>query len=80
MMKQWQEEQRTIVFYESPHRLLKTLNELKIVLQEERKIAVCREISKKFEEVKRGKIPELISHFENHPIRGEFVIVISPNE
>ncbi|KXK43046.1 MAG: Ribosomal RNA small subunit methyltransferase I [Bacteroidetes bacterium OLB11] len=47
IFKRWNEEDNTIVFYESPHRLLKTLNELKIYLHEQRRIAVCRELSKK---------------------------------
>ncbi len=80
IFKRWNEEDNTIVFYESPHRLLKTLNELKLHLLEQRKIAVCRELSKKFEEVVRGTIDELITHFQTHPPKGEFVVVLSPFE
>jgi 16S rRNA (cytidine1402-2'-O)-methyltransferase len=70
------EEKRTILLYESPHRLLRTLNDLFENLGE-REIAVAREITKKFEEVKRGKLTELIAFFSAHAIRGEFVLVIS---
>ena len=78
IFKRWNEEDNTIVFYESPHRLLKTLNELKLYLINDRKIAVCREISKRFEEVLRGTADEMIQHFQTHNPKGEFVIVISP--
>ena len=71
------EEERTVVLYESPHRLLKALNQFNEIFSESRQIAVCREISKKFEETVRGTSSELITHFENNPIKGEFVIVIS---
>lgn len=69
-------EERTIVFYESPHRLLKTLLELKNYFEADRKICVCRELSKKFEEVVRGNVDELVNHFTKNAPRGEFVIVI----
>ncbi len=69
-------ENRTIVFYESPHRLLKTLTQLAESLPEARRIAVCRELSKKFEEVLRGTSKEMLAHFEVQAPRGEFVIAI----
>jgi len=69
-------EERTVVLYESPHRLLKALGQFKDVLHSDRKIAVCRELSKKFEEIVRGTSDELIYHFTSHPIKGEFVLVI----
>ncbi|MFT4601638.1 MAG: 16S rRNA (cytidine1402-2'-O)-methyltransferase [Arenicella sp.] len=71
------EEERTVVFYESPHRIMKALSQLKELLAEDRQIAVCREISKKFEETVRGTSTELIAHFETNPIKGEFVVVVS---
>lgn len=71
------EETRTIVFYESPHRVLKTLTQLAEYMGEERYAATCREISKKFENVQRGTLKELISHFSVNEPRGEFVIVLS---
>ncbi len=70
-------ETRTIVFYESPHRLLKTLNQFAEVFGSERQMAVCRELSKLFEETVRGNASELIGHFENKSIKGEIVIVVS---
>ena len=69
-------ESRTAMFYESPHRLLKTLRDIRDVLGD---LPMCcaRELTKKFEEVRRGSAAELITHFEQHAPRGEFVIVIS---
>ncbi len=70
------EEERTVVLYESPHRIVKALNQFAEFFDKDRQIAVCRELSKKFEEVVRGTTAELINHFENNPIKGEFVIVV----
>ena len=74
--KQIAEELKTTVLYESPHRIVKTLNLFLEFLGEDRKISISREISKKFEETIRGTIPELIQHFENKPPKGEFVMVV----
>lgn len=74
------EEPRTIVFYESPHRVVKTLIQLAEYFGEERYAATCREISKVYEEVRRGTLTELISHFSVNEPRGEFVIVVSGKE
>jgi 16S rRNA (cytidine1402-2'-O)-methyltransferase len=71
------EEDRTVVLYESPHRILKALAQFEEAFEEGRQIAVCREISKKFEETVRGTAAELITHFETHSIKGEFVVVVS---
>lgn len=71
------EETRTIVFYESPHRVLKTLTQLAEYMGEDRYAATCREISKVYEETCRGTLAELISHFSVNEPRGEFVIVLS---
>ncbi len=68
-------ENRTAVLYESPHRILKLLGELEAILPN-RKIAVCREMTKMHEEVVRGTASELKIHFEEEKIRGEFVVVI----
>jgi 16S rRNA (cytidine1402-2'-O)-methyltransferase len=65
------------VLYESPHRILKALAQFEEAFEEGRQIAVCREISKKFEETVRGTAAELITHFETHSIKGEFVVVVS---
>ncbi len=70
----------TTILYESPHRLLKTLEQLAEVFGENHKISISREISKIHEETHRGTISELIMHFNNNMIKGEFVIVISPFE
>ena len=69
------DEERTIVIYESPHRLLRTLRDMLENLGD-RNMAVARELTKKFEEVRRGKISEMIAHFSSHAIRGEFVLVV----
>lgn len=70
-----QHETRTIVLYESPHRLIKTLSELYDSLGDRRAVVV-RELTKKFEEVVRGTLHTLVEHFTTHPVKGEFVIVI----
>lgn len=69
-------EPRTLVLYESPHRLLKTLSQMIPHFGAERPVSVSREISKKFEETIRGTLEEVLHHFTNHPIKGEFVIVV----
>ena len=70
------EEQRTMVFYESPYRLLKPLQQMSEVFGEERQASVCREISKVHEESRRGSLAELISHFTQTPPKGEIVVVV----
>ena len=74
-LSQLAEEERTIVLYESPHRLLKTLRELLEVLGN-RKIAVARELTKKFEEIFRADLQTALAEFENRKVRGEFVLVV----
>lgn len=75
-LKAFSEEIRTMVFYESPHRITKTLSQLSEILGEERKVSVSREISKVHEETMRGTLKEVADYFiENEP-RGEFVLVI----
>ncbi len=71
------EETRTMVFYESPYRVLKTLTQLREVLGNDRQAAVSREISKVHEETLRGTLSELITHFTETEPRGEFVIVVA---
>ncbi|GHE56017.1 MULTISPECIES: 16S rRNA (cytidine(1402)-2'-O)-methyltransferase [Roseivirga] len=68
-------EERTIILYESPHRLVKSLEQLKEFLGD-RKASVSREISKMFEETVRGTLSELIEHFNKNGVKGEFVVVI----
>lgn len=69
-------ETRTIVFYESPHKLIKTLRQLAMHFGEDRMISVSRELTKLYEETIRGTIRHLLDHFETHPPKGEFVIVV----
>jgi len=71
-------EERTIILYESPHRLLKTLEEMAVFFGPDRQLSVSRELTKMFEETVRGTVAEVKTHFETHPIKGEFVICVSP--
>lgn len=75
-LKALEAEQRTMVFYESPHRLVKTLSQLAEHLGEERNVSVSRELSKKFEETLRGTLASVVHHFMETPPKGEFVIVV----
>ena len=68
-------EKRTIVLYESPHRLLKTLKDM-LDIMGDRDIAISREVTKVFEETIRSKVSDAIKHFSANPARGEFIIVI----
>jgi 16S rRNA (cytidine1402-2'-O)-methyltransferase len=70
------EETRTIILYESPHRILKTLGQLAEYLGENREASASRELTKKFEETVRGSLKTLIDHFTKTPPKGEFVIVV----
>lgn len=69
-------ETRTMVFYESPFRLVKTLGQFAEFWGEERRACVCRELSKMFEEIKRGSVRELAEYYTAHPPKGEIVIVV----
>lgn len=71
------EEQRTMIFYESPYRLLKTLQQLAEVFGAERQASVCREISKLHEESVRGSLKELVAHFTETEPRGEIVLIVA---
>lgn len=79
-LSQLAEEQRTIIFYESPFRVLKALTELAEQFGSERRVSVSRELSKKFEQTVRGTLAEVKAHFEAHPPKGEFVIVLEGAE
>ena len=70
------ERKETCVMYESPHRIIKTLEQLLEAAGSERIVSISREISKLHEETVRGTIPEVITHFENNPVKGEFVLVL----
>lgn len=73
-------EKRTMIFYESPFRLMKTLTQLSEVLGDERKASVSREISKIYEETKRGTLQELVQYFTEHNPKGEIVLIVAGTE
>jgi len=75
-LKRLSERERTMIFYESPHRIVKTLSQFVQYFGEDRKISVSREISKMFEETKRGKAKGVLRYFEEIKPKGEFVIVV----
>jgi len=68
-----------VIFYESPYRIIKTLKELSSFFIGERRVVVCRELTKKFETVYRGKIEEVIGEIEKGKVKGEFVVVVNAN-
>jgi len=70
------EEERTMIFYESPHKLIKTLAQFAEYFGEERQISVSRELTKLYEETIRGTVMEVLNHFENKAPKGEFVVVV----
>ncbi len=70
------EETRTMIFYESPHKLLKTLSHFVEYFGEKRQVSVSRELTKLYEETIRGTVKEVLSHFENKAPKGEFVVVL----
>ena len=76
-LEQLADEQRTLVFYESPHKLIKTLGQFIDYLGGDRKASVSRELTKLHEETIRGTLTELHAHFENKPPKGEIVIVVA---
>jgi len=80
IMESLKEERSTMVFYESPFRLLKTLELFTATFGAERKAAISRELTKMFEENVRGTLAELITHFTNSTIKGEIVIVVAGRE
>jgi len=71
------DEQRTMIFYESPYRVVKSLQQFAEVFGMERRACVCREISKIHEESVRGTLAELIAHFQEHEPKGEIVMVVA---
>jgi 16S rRNA (cytidine1402-2'-O)-methyltransferase len=75
-LKEMALESRTLVFYESPHKLLKTLEQMFEFCAEKRRVSVSREITKKFEETITGTLSEVLTHFKTHAIKGEFVVVL----
>ncbi len=76
ILKRLSEEERTIVLYESPHRLKKCLEQMRVDFDSDREICVVREISKKFETFHRGTLAEVSDYFDKNDVKGEIVIVI----
>ena len=76
-LKEIATQDKTMIFYESPHRLIKTLKDFFEYFGSKRQVSVSREISKKFEETIRGTLLQAIHHFEKNKPKGEFVIVLS---
>jgi len=74
-LKELVDEKRTLVFYESPHRFTKTLDDLYQILGD-REIVVARELTKRFEEIKRGRLNEIKEYFQKKKIKGEIVILV----
>ncbi len=79
MMRLMAEGKITSVFYESTHRILKTLNKMVEIIGESRKIVVCRELTKKFETIYRGSLKEVAEKLNNNIVKGEFVVIVSGN-
>jgi 16S rRNA (cytidine1402-2'-O)-methyltransferase len=79
VMKEIAAAERAYVFYESPHRIEKALSELAVVLTDERRVVVLRELTKIYEAVQRGTALELAAYFKAHPkdVRGEFVVIVA---
>lgn len=75
-MKELAKESRTMIFYESPHRLLKTLEEFILYFGAEREVSVSRELTKMYEETVRGTLTEVKNYYNEHIIKGEFVICV----
>lgn len=75
-LEELKREPRTVVFYESPHRIIKLLEQLSEVFGPNRPVCACREISKIHEECVRGTVTEVLTHFQNEEPRGEFVVVV----
>ena len=73
-------EERTMVFYESPFRLVKALQEFSEVFGSERRVSVSRELTKMFEETKRGTLAEVLEYFKSKTVKGEIVIVLDGNK
>ena len=76
MLKKLAEEERTIVLYESPHRLIKTLEQIIEFLGPERQVSVSRELTKLHEETRTGSVLEVLEHFKQKEVKGEIVIVV----
>jgi 16S rRNA (cytidine1402-2'-O)-methyltransferase len=80
LLKRLADEERTLIFYESPLRLVKTLDEFITYFGEERQCAVSRELTKLFEENKRGTLKEVVAYFREKTVKGEIVIILAGKE
>ena len=80
MAENRKDEKRTIILYESPHKFIKTINDLIHTLGSKRRISVSRELTKIYEETIRGELAEILDYFNNKKLKGEFVIVIEGNK
>ncbi|MEI6420526.1 MAG: 16S rRNA (cytidine(1402)-2'-O)-methyltransferase [bacterium] len=80
LFKEIASSERTMIFYESPHRIMKTLESLKEFLPVNKRVVVARELTKMFEQVVRGSAEEVLKYFEDNKdkVRGEFVVLVSP--
>lgn len=79
-LNELKEESRTMIFYESPHRLIKTLEQFIETFSAERKASVSRELTKVYEETIRGTLTEVLEYFKSKTLKGEFVIVVGGKE
>ena len=79
LLKALAEEERTIVLYESPHRLVKTLTQMMEFFGAQRLVSVSRELTKMFEETKTGELTEVLQYFQSKEVKGEIVIVVDGN-
>ena len=80
MLERLKEETRTIVFYESPYRIVKLLEQFVEYYGADRKVSVSRELSKLFEETRRGTVAEVLEHFKKTDPKGEFVVILGGKE
>jgi len=78
-LKMLSEETRTLIFYESPHKLVKTLGHFEEYFGENRMVSVSRELTKLFEETRRGTLKEIKEYYIEHPPKGEIVIIVKGN-
>lgn len=77
-IESYQNEERTIILYESPHKIKKTVSQILEFIGDDRQLAICRELSKKFEECLRGTPSELLTIMEERTLKGEIVLLIAP--
>ena len=80
MLKKLAEEERTMIFYESPYRLIKSLEQFIEYFGADRKASVSRELTKMFEETVNGSLDEILKHFQAKDVKGEIVMVVSGKE